>query len=110
MNVLINIFFLSVAVFVVAQLLPSIHLKNFGTALVVAIIYSVLSFFLGGLLVFLSLPLVLITFGLFKLVINAFLLWLADLLIKDFKIKGFGSLLLAAFLITLFDALLHLVA
>ena len=107
MSVLINIFFLSVAVFVVAQLLPSIHLKNFGTAIVVAIVYSILSFFLGGLLTFLSLPLMFITVGLFKFVINAFLLWLTDLFIKDFKIDGIGAVLLAAFLITLFDALLH---
>ena len=107
MQVLISIFFLSIAVFVVAQLLPSIHLKGFGTAIVVAIVYSVLSFLLGGVLVLLSLPLMIVTFGLFKLVINALLLWVTDLFIKDFKIDGFGALLLAAFLITLFDALLH---
>ncbi len=107
MYILVNIFFLSIAVFVVAELLPSIHLKSFGTAIVVAIVYSILSFFLGWLLVFLALPVMILTFGLFKLVINAFLLWLTDLMIKDFKIKGFGPLLLAAFLITVFDALLH---
>jgi len=109
MHVLVNIFFLGIAVFVVAELFPSIKLKNFGTAIVVAIVYSILSFFLGWLLMFLALPLMIITFGLFKLVINAFLLWLTDLFIKDFKIDGVGPLLLAAFLITVFDWLLHYV-
>ena len=41
MHVLVNIFFLGIAVFVVAELFPSIKLKNFGTAIVVAIVYSI---------------------------------------------------------------------
>lgn len=110
MNVLVNIFFLSIAVFVVAALMPAVKLKNFGTAIVVAIVYSILSFFFGWLFMLLTLPLMIITFGLFKLVINAVLLWLTDLFIKDFRIDGVGPLLLAAFLITVFDWLLHYVA
>ncbi|MBN1478819.1 phage holin family protein [candidate division KSB1 bacterium] len=107
MHIIINIFFLSVAVFVVAQLLRGITLKSYGTAVVVALVYAFLSWLLGGILTFLSLPFIIITFGLFKFVINAVLLWLTDALIPDFKIKGVGTLLVAAFLITIIDYLLH---
>ncbi len=106
MGFIIHIFVLSVAVFVVAQVLPRITLKSYGTAVVVALVYSILSFLFGGILTVLSLPFMIITFGLFKFVINAILLWITDAFIKDFKIDGVGTLLLAAVLITILDAIL----
>jgi putative membrane protein len=107
MGIIINIFILSVAVFVVAQLLNGITLKSYGTAVVVALVYGFLSWLLGGILTLLSLPFIIITFGLFKFVINAVLLWITDALIPDFKINGVGTLLVAAFLITIIDYFLH---
>jgi len=108
MHILINILLLSVAIFLVAQFMPSVKIKNFGTAIIVAIVYSLINIFLGWLLVLLSLPLMIITLGLFKFVINAILLWITDQIIEDFEIKGFGATLLAAFLITIIDAGLKL--
>lgn len=107
MSIIINIFFLSVAVFVVAQLLKGITLKSYGTAIIVAIVYGFLSWLLGDLLSLLSLPFMVLTFGLFKFVIYAILLWITDVLIPDFKINGIGTLLIAAILISLLDSLLH---
>ena len=102
-----NLIILSVAVFIVANVLPGIYIKNFLTAVVVAVVYSLISFFTGWLLVFLSLPFMLITFGLFKLVINAFLLYITDTLVDDFKINSFATTLVAAVLITLVDSAIH---
>lgn len=107
MSIIWNILLLSVAVFVVAKFLPAIHVKNYETAVVIAIVYSVVNYLLGGLLTFLTLPFVILTFGLFKLVINAFLLWLTDKLVDDFHIDGMGTTLLAAVLITIVDSILH---
>ncbi len=104
MHILWNLLLMSIAVFLVAELLPNIRLKNFGTAIIVAIVYSVINFLVGWLLVFLALPLLFLTLGLFKFVINALLLWLTDLFIEDFEIKGFGTTLLAAVLITIFSS------
>ena len=101
---IVNLLILSVAVFVVAQVLPGIRIRNFLTAVVVALVYSVINFLTGWLLVLLTLPLMLVTFGLFKLVINAFLLWITDKLIADFEIKDFVTTLVAAMLITLVDS------
>lgn len=100
MNTIWTLLLLSVAVFGVSSLLPTIRIKNFSTAILVAIVYSVVNLVLGWLLTFLSMPLIFVTFGLFNFVINAVLLWITDQLIEDFEIKGLGSTLLAAFLIT----------
>lgn len=101
LDILWNILLLSVAVFVVARLLPGVHLKNFGTAILVAVVYSVINFLLYRILVFLSLPFMILTFGLFAVVINGFLLWLTDQLIEDFEIEGCVTTLIAAILISL---------
>jgi len=74
----------------------------------VALVYGVLKSLLWWLLVILSLPLVVLTLGLFLIVINAALLWLTDKLISGFEIQGFGSTLLASVLISVLDLLLRL--
>lgn len=102
-----NILLLSVSVFLVAQLLPGIRLKNFGTAVIVALVYSLINLMIGWVLMLLALPFLIITFGLFKFVINAFLLWITDALIDDFEIDGVGTTLIAAFLITIVDSVLR---
>ena len=102
-----SIFLLGIPVFLVAQLLPGIHLKNFGTAVIVAVVYSLINYLIGWLLVFLAFPFLVITFGLFKFVINAFLLWITDKMLEDFEIDGIGTTLLAAFLITIMDSILR---
>ena len=106
MHLLWNLLILSVAIFLVAKLFPAIHLKNFGTAIIVAVIYSLINVLIGWLLTLITLPLIIITFGLFKFVINAFLLWITDKILDDFKIDSFGMTLVAAFLITIIDSVL----
>ena len=106
MGIIWDILLLSVAVFVVARVMPSIHIESYLTAAVVALVYSVVNYLLGWLLAFLALPLIYITFGLFKFVINAFLLWVTDKIIEDFEIRDIGSTLVAAFLITVIDSVL----
>ncbi len=101
-----NILLLSVAVFLVARLLPGIHVKHFGSAVCVAVVYSVINFLIGWLLAALAFPFIFITLGLFKLVINAFLLFITDQLLEDFKIDNFKTTLLAAVLITVIDSVL----
>ena len=106
-DILWNILLLSITVFLVAELLPGIRLKNFGTAIIVAIVYSLINYLIGWLLLLLSLPFLIITFGLFKFVINGFLLLLTDKMLEDFEIDSVGTTMLAAFLITIVDSILR---
>lgn len=104
-----NILLLSVAVFVVAHVVPGIRVKSFGTAVLVAVVYSVISFLLFWVLVVLAFPAVLLTFGLFIFVINAFLLWLTSRVLPDFQVAGFVPALLGSLLISLCSVLLRAV-
>ena len=62
MIIILNLLFTSLAVFIVAKILPGIHIKNFGTAVIVAFIYSVINFLLGKILFFFAFPVIFITF------------------------------------------------
>ena len=106
MSLIWNLLLLSVAIFIVAQVMPNIRIKNFGTAIIVAIVFSVINILAGWLLVLISFPLIIITFGLFKFVINAFLLWITNILVDDFEVKGAVPTLIAAFLIAVIDSAL----
>ncbi len=107
MSIIWNILFLAIAVFLVAKMSPRIHLKSVGTAIIVAIVYSLINFLAGWILILLTLPVLFITFGLFKFVINAFLLWVTDKLIDDFEIENLTTTLIAALMITVIDSVLR---
>jgi putative membrane protein len=101
MGLLLNVLANALVVFVVAKLVPGFRVKTYGTAVVVAIVYGLLSFFLKWLLVLLSLPFIILTLGLFLLVLNAFLLWMTQRLVDDVEIDGPIALGMATVGITL---------
>ncbi|MFT5366527.1 MAG: putative membrane protein [Candidatus Latescibacterota bacterium] len=102
-----GLFAFSLSVFLVAIFLPSVRVRSFGSAVTVAVVYGVLKFFLHWVLVLVSLPFIIITLGLFLIVINAFLLWLTDKLIDGFEIDSVGSTLVASVLISVLDIVLR---
>ena len=83
-----------------ATALPGVRLKSFGTALTVVLVYGLLTYFLFWLIALIAFIPMLLSFGLFGLVINAFLLWMTDKLIDDFEIDSVRMTLLMAVLLT----------
>jgi putative membrane protein len=97
---------LSAAAFLgVSKLLPGFRIGSFGTALVVAAVYSalyvVLHFILFQILWILTIPLVILTLGIIYFVVNATILWLTNKLVEDFAIDSTSTLLMAAVLLTI---------
>jgi putative membrane protein len=97
---------LSAAAFLgVSKILPGFRIGSFGTALVVAAVYSVLyvvlHFILFQVLWILTIPLVILTLGIIFFVVNAVILWLTDKLVEDFNIDRIATLLMAAVLLTI---------
>ena len=78
-----------------------------GSAIGVAIVYGLLKFFFYWILVLVSLPFVILTLGLFLVVINAGLLWITDKLLDGFEIDGLFSTLIASVLISIVDIVLR---
>jgi putative membrane protein len=97
---------LSAAAFLgVSKLLPGFRIGSFGTALVVAAVYSVLyivlHFILFQILWILTIPLVILTLGIIFFVVNAVILWFTNKLVEDFAIDSTATLLMAAVLLTI---------
>jgi putative membrane protein len=83
---------------IVAKVVPGITVRSFGSALLFAAVFAVLDGFLFGILTFTTLPLVLISLGLFLLVIRAGLFLLADKFVDGVTIEGFFPALLGSVL------------
>lgn len=89
----------------VSKLLPGFHVPGFGSALVVAAVYGLLHLLLYPVLAFFAfLPMVL-SFGLFIFVINAFLLFVTDAMLEQFQIDSMLTTLVGAVLLTLLNGL-----
>lgn len=111
MYTLLHLAALAVTVYALARLLPDVHVKNASTTLIVAVVFSVLNFFLGWLIRAALVVPAILTLGLLFLilpfVVNVILLWLTDKILASFKIESLGSLLLSAGAITAVGALMH---
>lgn len=98
----------AVALIVVAQLFDAFHLDSFGTALLASIILAVLNIIVKPILIVLTLPITLVTLGLFLFVINAITLMITQgLMDESFVIEGFGTAIIAAVIISILNLLLN---
>ena len=92
---------LSAAIMVSAYLFPGIEVSGFGTALFAALTLGILNAFFRPILIILTLPINILTLGLFTFVINAFLLMMTSGIIGGLHVSGFGSALLGSLIISL---------
>jgi putative membrane protein len=101
---------LAVAIGVTAQVVPGVTLRHgIGSLLLVSAVFGLVNALIGPIVRLLSLPLILVTFGLFALVINAAMLELTSELTDRLSIANFGDALLAALVMTLVSALVNAV-
>lgn len=92
--------------FILAQLLSGVHVDKYGTAIWFAIVLGLLNAFLRPLLIILTFPITLITFGLFLFIINTITVLLASDWVNGFAIDSFGWGLLFSLLLTLTTSIL----
>ena len=95
------------ALWVVAQIIPGIEVRDFGAALIATIVIGIVNGVIGPILRFLAWPLTFLTLGLFLLVINAILLKLAAMITPGFRVRGFLNAILGALVLTLLNSLLR---
>ena len=107
-GLIINVLVMSGLLYGLAMALPGVRVKSFGPALTVSLVYGLLNYFLFGLLAMIAFIPMLLSLGLFGLVINAGLLWLTGKLIDDFEIQSIGMTLLMALLLTVGKFVLRL--
>jgi putative membrane protein len=101
MSYLIEFLLFTGLVALTAKVLPGIKLKSLGTALIVALVFSLLNFGVNLLFFWLVAPLKWLTLGLITFVLNGLLLWLTDKMIEDFEIKDLPTTAIAAVVLTI---------
>jgi putative membrane protein len=101
MNTLIRWIVSALIFLVAASVVPGIVVASFWTALLVALLWGIIGVTLKPILVLLTLPINILTLGLFTFVINAIFLLLISALLDGFEVAGFGTALLGALVIAL---------
>ncbi|PKP13865.1 MAG: hypothetical protein CVU08_03220 [Bacteroidetes bacterium HGW-Bacteroidetes-3] len=107
MKLLLKILLTAAAVLIIAHYLPGVSVENYTSALIVAIVLGILRVTVKPILVILTLPVTIITLGLFLLVINALIIMLADNLIGGFYVSGFWIALLFSLILSIFQSILY---
>ena len=110
MKILINLLINALAVFITAYVVPGVYVRDFMTAVVVAVILGVVNVFIKPVITILALPLTILTLGLFQFVVNALLIMLVGNLVPGFTVNGFLSALLFSLLISLVSGFLRMLA
>jgi len=87
----------------VANVVRGVEIKSWGSAFLGAIVLGLANAFIRPAMILLTLPLTVLTFGLFLLVVNALVLWLVAGLVPGIQIRGFGAALLGSLMLTLLN-------
>jgi putative membrane protein len=93
---------------VVAHLVRGIEIEGWGSAILGALVLGLVNAFVKPVMILLTLPITVLTLGLFLFVINASMLWLAAKLVPGIEIEGFGPALLGSLLLSLLGVALGL--
>ena len=107
MGFLIRILVIAAVSFGLAHVLRGIHIDTFWTAIVFAVVLAILNMFVRPLIILLTLPVTILTLGLFLFVINAVVVLLASRFVDGIRIAGFGWALLFSLILSLVTAVLN---
>lgn len=87
----------------VSRLVPGLYVEGWGAAFVGAIVLGLVNFFVKPVMVVLTFPFTILTFGLFLLVLNALMLWLVSGVVPGIHLRGFGSAFIGSLLFSLLN-------
>ncbi len=107
MQFLINLLLSGLAVVISAYILPGVHVDGFVTALIVAVVLGIVNAILKPILVILTLPITILTLGLFTLVINAILVLLVSSIVPGFRVDGFVWAFIFSIILSIVNSFLN---
>ncbi|MDO6605265.1 putative membrane protein [Arenibacter palladensis] len=107
MNLILRILLSAIAVVILAKILPGVGVDSYTTAIIVAIVLSLLNFIVKPILVILTLPVTILTLGLFLLIINAIIILLADYFVDGFQVNNIWWALLFSLLLSFLQSIFY---
>jgi putative membrane protein len=105
MSLLVHLLVSALLLMLVAYLVPGIHIAGFGHALLAALVLGIVNTLVRPILILITLPITVLTLGLFLIVVNALMLLLTGALVPGFHISSFGTALVAGLLLGVFNLL-----
>lgn len=106
MKFILRLLLSALAVVLLANILPGVDVASYWIAILVALVLSLLNFLVKPLLIIFTLPITILTLGLFLLIINAVIILLADWLVGGFSVNGIWWALLFSLLLSFFQSIL----
>ncbi len=94
------------AILIVANIVSGVQVSGFGAALIGALVLGFVNAIVKPVMIILTLPLTILTFGLFLFVLNALMLWLVSAVVPGFQIRGFWAALIGSLLLTLLNIII----
>ena len=107
MNFILRLIITAAVAYGLTHILSGVHLADFTSAIIFALVFAVLNAIVKPLLVILTIPITIITLGLFLLVINALIILLADKLMTGLKVDGFVWALIFSVILTVVSGILN---
>ncbi|PRZ25062.1 phage holin family protein [Flavobacterium granuli] len=107
MKLILKILVTSALVLLISHILPGVHVAGFTTALFVAIVLGLLNIFIKPILIILTLPVTILTLGLFLLVINALIILLCTNIVGGFVVDSFWIALLFSIVLSLLQSIMN---
>lgn len=106
-TMLVKVLLNGLAIMAGAYFIKGVEVEDFSRALIVAVILAILNATLGNVLDFITMPLRVLTLGIFSFVVDAILLLLASYFLNGFKVKTFVSAFFLAILLAIFNSILY---
>jgi len=107
MKLIIKLLISAFAVIVIAKFLPGVTLDSYTTAIIVAVVIAILNMLVKPILVILTLPITIVTLGLFLLIVNAIIIKLASSLIDGFSVDSLWIAILFSILLSILQSILN---
>jgi len=107
MKTILRVLLTALAVVILSYVLPGVGVENYWAAIIVAIVLGLLRLLVKPILVVLTFPITVVTFGLFLLVINAVIIMMADYFISGFSVKNIWWALVFSLLLSFLQSILH---
>jgi putative membrane protein len=106
MGFIIKVLITAVAVYVATYIIPGVHVDSIRTTIIVALVLALLNTFIKPILIILTIPITIVTLGLFLLIINALMVkWSADL-VHGFRVDGWWPALLVSLIVSVVSFIL----
>ena len=107
LKVLLHVVATAAAILLIARYIPGISVADFTTAVLVALVWGLIGLTVKPILKLLTLPITILTLGLFSLVLNALLFWLVAVFVPGFTVAGFIPALEGSVILSLVSGIIH---